>query len=86
MSRILWLADEEGWAYDSIVQNISKRLPQYEHEVWYMMGEHSWNEWVRLGVSLAKADVIVSMHWKYQEQIVDEKVNVVTMLTGLRAL
>lgn len=83
---ILWLADTPGWAYDQIVQNISVRLPGYRHEVFYMVAEHNWQEWLDLGIMLMGADVIVSMHLMYQKQIFADACpsNVVMMATGMR--
>ena len=33
---ILWLADLPGWAYESIVRNVERQLPQYEHRTYYV--------------------------------------------------
>ena len=83
---VLWLADEKGWAYDAIVQNVSQILPGYEHQVWYMMAEHTWQEWAGLGYRMAEVGVIVSMHLMYQKQLFHKTRtdNIAMMLTGPR--
>lgn len=84
--KILWLADQPGWAYASIVKQIGEKLPDYEHQVFYMMDEHTQFEWVWLGWNMQKADIVVSMHWMYQIQLDNDKENSVVMLTGHRGL
>lgn len=79
---VLWLADQEGWAYDSIVKQVSKLLPQYTHTVWYMMKEDE-NNLYKLNHLVSVADMIVSMYLRYQDNV-SCKEKVVTMLTGLR--
>lgn len=81
---ILWIADTPGWAYDAIVQAVSKRLPHYSHMAFYLCTttdpEH------RILNQLAReADVVVSMYLRYQE-ILEPKLRpkVVTMVTGFR--
>lgn len=84
---ILWLADGPGWAYDQIFQHQSRALPQYEHDVFYMMsGKNQTVDWVDMGIMLERADIVVCMHLMYFVQI--EKMRgdkVVAMLTGPRA-
>ena len=84
---ILWLADSPGWAYDQIFQHQSRALPDYEHDVFYMMSrENETLDWVDMGIMLERADVVVCMHLMYFvhiEKMRGEKV--VVMLTGPRA-
>lgn len=83
---MLWLADEQGWAYDAIVQNVSAQLPGYEHVVFYMMAEHPTKEWIIFGELLDMADIVVSMHLMYQKQLIadGQAGNIALMLTGPR--
>ncbi len=83
---ILWLADRNGWAYDSIVHQISEQLPGYDHQVFYMMEEHAHFEWVWLGWKMQKADIVVAMHWMYQVQLRNDKSRTIIMITGNRGL
>ena len=84
--KVLWLADKPGWAYDSIVTQISAELTHCEHEVFYMLGEHEATDWVSLGWRMAKMDVVVAMHWMYQVQLQNKKETTVIMVTGHRGL
>jgi hypothetical protein len=84
--KILWLADKPGWAYDSIVKQIGAELPEYEHQVYYMMDEHSDSEWVWLGWKMGAANIVVAMHWMYQVMLQFEKERTVIMFTGNRGL
>lgn len=86
LPKILWLADKPGWAYDSIVQQIGRRLVDYGHDVFYMMAEHEDFEWVWLGWRMAQADIVIAMHWMYQVQLRNDKSAVVLMFTGHRGL
>ena len=79
---ILWLADQEGWAYDSIVKQVSKLLPDYIHTVWYMMADNE-QDLYKLDHLVDVADMVVSMYLRYQE-VVPCREKVVIMLTGLR--
>ena len=87
---ILWLADMPGWAYDAILQEVCPQLPQYEHEVFYVMengGPGGWDSRTRLGFIQAqiKADVIVPMFLLYLQLVVtDLKNKAALMLTGSR--
>jgi hypothetical protein len=83
---ILWLADEEGWAYDAIYKSQSQRLPHYSHEVFYMMRKaNEWNDWVRLGRMIEQADIVVAMHMMYSVQVSGAATDkAVVMLTGPR--
>jgi len=83
---VLWLADKPGWAYDSIVQQVSCRQPDFEHEVFYMMEEHTHIDWVQLGRRMQAADIVVAMHWMYQAQLRNDKDSTVIMVTGHRGL
>ncbi|GAG14217.1 unnamed protein product [marine sediment metagenome] len=84
--KVLWLADKPGWAYDSIVKQISAQITDCEHEVFYMLGEHEATEWVSLGFRMGGADIVVAMHWMYQVQLQNRKETTVIMVTGHRGL
>ena len=84
--KILWLADKPGWAYDSIVKQIGGQLSDYDHQVFYMMDDHTPFEWVHLGWKMQAADIVVAMHWMYQVQLRNEKDRTVIMITGHRSL
>ena len=80
---ILWLADCPGWAYDSIVGNISKQLPQYEHRVYYWL--HGSQDGMLFHRMLREADIVVSMYLLYQRMLPDRyKGRCAMMLTGMR--
>ena len=80
---ILWLADQEGWAYDSIYKQVSKLLPEYEHRVFYYLQNIPCVGGDELTSIAAQSDIIVSMYLRYAD-IIPCKEKVMTMLTGLR--
>ena len=83
--RILWICDQEGWAYDSIVDHVGALLPEYEHRRFYFCSTADTENHDLLRMFAESADVIVSMYLRYQEVLgLRHKHKVVTMLTGFR--
>ena len=84
---IIWLADTEGWAYDAIVQNVSRQLPDYDHQAFYMMTTPETSmRWVVLAERIKRADVVVAMHWMYAQILTLPMEKTVMMVTGHRGL
>jgi hypothetical protein len=82
-TKVLWLADVAGWAYDSIARNVARRTPRYEHVVSYAMTCQGGKLGLRR--QIAEADVIVSMFVAYTGIVPEEQRHkVVTMVTGFR--
>jgi len=80
---ILWLADMHGWAYASIVQNVSRHLNQYNHIVYYMCEPH-YDVHRDLIDMLAEIDIIVPMYVPYLSAMESKPNRAVLMLTGPR--
>jgi len=84
--RILWLADNRSWAFASIVRQIAKTLPQYEHQAIFMVEdakEYGFIEGLALGT--LQADVIVAMYIRYPEALpVETRAKTILFLSGLR--
>lgn len=78
---ILWLADTPGWAYDSIVQQNTRRLPQFEHLVFYVMSPK--DNTFDLSQQAKRATIIVPMYLHYQN-LCPQKEKMSLMLTGMR--
>lgn len=77
--KILWIADQLGWAYDSIYRQNSKLMPEFEHRLIF------WNNKIEVATLSIEADVIVAMYIRYLELIPPFcHRKVVLMLTGLR--
>ena len=74
---ILWLADNPGWAYASIVEQVSQCLPGYRHEVYYL------SMFMDSEPVLSDPDIVVPMYLHYHKGL-DRKDNMVMMLTGMR--
>ena len=55
MTKILWIADTEGWAYDNRAKGISKALPDYQHTIVYNIVKR-FDEAL---MPLAQADIII---------------------------
>ncbi len=82
---ILWIADMEGWAYDSIVSQETKALPQYEHRRYYVCGGPYPQDGMLLHQYMAEASIIIAMYVLYLRIIPPvyyQKTAV--MLTGFR--
>jgi hypothetical protein len=80
---VLWIADQPGWAYDSIFQQNSKLLPEYEHKVVYYMELPRETRDLAVANMALFADVIVAMYFRYVEKIIGSDI-IVSMLTGMR--
>ena len=82
--RILWICDQEGWAYETIVDHIAAMLPQHEHlKMFFCTGTDLDRRC--LNIVADRSDVVVSMYLRYQELLLPHlKSRVVTMLTGFR--
>jgi hypothetical protein len=79
--RILWLADNPGWAYASIVRQVSSCLPGYDHEVHYVA--HRPLDWAIFDEQVQTADIVVPMYALYHT-MTDRRDNMAMMLTGMR--
>jgi len=83
--RILWICDQEGWAYDSIVDHVGALLPEHKHRRFYFCSAPDTKNHDILRMWADSADVIVSMYLRYQEVLEPRhKQKVVTILTGFR--
>ncbi len=82
---ILWLADTPGWAYDSIVTQETKALPQYEHRCFYVCGGGLPNDGVVLARDMSEASIIIAMYVLYLRIIPPVyQAKTAVMLTGFR--
>ena len=82
--RILWICDQRGWAYETIVDHVRAMLPQHEH-LKYFYCETADPDRTLLNIVADRSDVVVSMYLQYQEALLPHlKSRVVTMLTGFR--
>ena len=82
---ILWICDQEGWAYDSIVDHVGALLPEHGHRRFYFCSTADTDHHALLKTFADLADVIVSMYLRYQEVLEPRhKHKVITMLTGFR--
>ena len=84
--RILWLADNRSWAFASIVRQIAKTLPQYDHHAIFMV-ESAREYGFRKNLEFAslQAEVIVAMYIRYPEALpVKTRSKTILFLSGLR--
>lgn len=77
--KVVWLCDGRGWAYAARVRQLIPELPDYEHEIFYMVsdGVDSAIE------SIENADIVVCMYVRYME-FVHDKAKTVINLGGMR--
>ena len=84
--KILWLADNHSWAFASIVRQIAKTLPQYDHHAIFMVEsarEYRFRE--NLEFASLQADVIVALYIRYPVALpIETRPKTVLFLSGLR--
>jgi len=84
MTKVLWVADTPGWAYDNRAKRVSKLLTNYEHKIVYT----SSYTIVQIWDEIDKADIVMSMslacipYWKGNKKKMLQELDGHRALTG----
>ena len=79
MKKILWLSDVPKWAYHNRFLAISKELPEYQHNIFYLNPK----TFSVLNQVIVDYDIIICSFHKWISLCPDKK-KIIAMLTGTR--